>query len=76
MFTHEYHSPFESKIAELNRARHPDLCEMEDLCEFFPSFLATFVYAESDPPDLFEKVRSELMDLLTSNPSYTNLQFV
>lgn len=76
MFTHEYHSPFESKIAELNRARHPDLCEMEDLCEFFPSFLATFVYTESDPPDLFEKVRSELMDLLTSNPSYTNLQFV
>ncbi len=76
MFTHEYHSPFESKIAELNRARHPDLCEMEDLCEFFPSFLATFVYTESDPPDVFEKVRSELMDLLTSNPNYTNLQFV
>ena len=76
MFTHEYETPFVRRIAELNRQAHPDLCEMEDLCEFFPSFLATFVYTESDPPDLFETVRSELMDLLTSNPNDTKLQFV
>lgn len=76
MFIHEYETPFARKIAELNRQVHPDLCEMEDLCEFFPSFLATFVYTESDSPNLFEKVRSELLDLLTSNPNETKLQFV
>ena len=76
MFTHEYDSSFATKIAELNRNTYPDLCEMEDLCDFFPSFLATFVYTEPDSPHIFEKVRSELMELFTSNPNDTKLQFV
>lgn len=75
MFTHEYDSPFARKIAELNRDSHPDLCEMEDLCDFFPSFLTTFVYGESEAHESFEKARMDLNDLLTSTKS-TKLQFV